>query len=167
MEHYTLKEDEVVLYKGDITLLDKKDKTQLILTNLNLVFITKTKKIFEDEIVNTESYPIENVKIYEGLPQVKTKANNVEIYFKTTEKEFIFESKHELHKFVGEINKLLTGKTTAERNAEKVKSAINLVNDTLGIDVVQTTGNVAKKGIVGGISDSINKIGKHFVKNKK
>ena len=168
MENYNLREDEVVLYKSDINLLDKKGKTTLlILTNINIVFITKTKKLLEEEIVNTEIFPVGDIKIYEGIPQVKSNANKVELYFKTTEKEFAFNSKSEVHKFQNTIIKLLTGKTTAERNAEKVKNAIGLVNDTLGVDIVKCTGEVAKNGIVGSITNSIDKFGKVLFKKKK
>ena len=39
MENYTLSEKEVVLYKGKISFEDKNENTELILTNINLVFI--------------------------------------------------------------------------------------------------------------------------------
>lgn len=51
MEYYNLAEDEVVLYKGDVRFCGKPSLSQLVLTNKNLVFITKTKKLFgESEI---------------------------------------------------------------------------------------------------------------------
>lgn len=167
MENYNLREDEVVLWKGNINLSDQKECSRLILTNLNLVFITKINNSETDEIINTEIYNIQEVKMYQGVPQVKTKASKVEIYLKSTEKEFTFDSKNELHKFVSEINKLLTGKTTAERNAEKIKNAIHLVNDTLGVDIVKGAGEVVKNGIVGSVSGSIGKIGTALITKKK
>lgn len=167
MENYKLREDEVLLYKGDIEMSDKKDNTQLLLTNINIVFITKTKKIFQEESVDVISFPIEDIKMYEGVPQVKTKSNNVEIYLKSGEKEFAFDSKNELHKFVSAINKLLTGKSGTERNAEKVKKAIDLVNDTLGIDVLKCSTNVTKNNLVGSIIGSIGKIGNALFNKKK
>lgn len=164
MENYKLKENEVVLYKGEITLADKKGNTQLILTNLNIVFITKNKKLFTEEEVNVDFYPVEEIKIYEGIPQIKTKGNIVELYLLSTEKEFTFISKIELHKFMSEAKKLLTGKTTAERNAEKVKNTIKLVDDTLGIDTVSAVGNTVKDGIVGKVGKGFKAIGKIFKK---
>jgi len=46
MENYDLEEDEVVLYKGNVALKNKKGETNLILTNVNFVFITKEKNCF-------------------------------------------------------------------------------------------------------------------------
>lgn len=134
---------------GGVTLNNKKGDTQLVLTNLNVIFITRYKKLFSQEEVDVQSYPIENIKIYKGIPQVKSNAKTVEIYLKETEIEFEFESKKELNKFMSEINKLITGKTAFERNAEKVKGAISVVNDTVGFDVVEETKDVVKNGVPG------------------
>ncbi len=164
MEHYNLREDEVVLYKGNVTMLDKQQPTQLLLTNLNFVFITKNA---DEESVETVIFPIEEVKIYEGIPQIKSKDSFVEIYFKTTEKEFAFESKSELHKFVSAATNLLTGKSGAERNAEKVKGAIGLVNDTLGVDIVKATGDVIKNGVGGAIDRLAGSLAKSLFGKKK
>ncbi|MBQ3494359.1 MAG: hypothetical protein IJA69_02985 [Clostridia bacterium] len=49
MENYNLRTDEVVLYKGNVILKNKKGTTELILTNINLVFINKYKKLFSKE----------------------------------------------------------------------------------------------------------------------
>ena len=48
MEHYDLEEDEVVLYKGKVSLQNQKGITELILTNINFVLITKQKKLFSN-----------------------------------------------------------------------------------------------------------------------
>ena len=157
IKNYILREDEVVLYKGDIMLVEQKDKAQLLLTNLNMVFITNTKKIIEEEKRTIEVYSVSDVKIYEGLPQVKAEGENVEIYLKNTEKEFSFVSRGECHKFISVITKLLTGKTGLERNAEKVKNTIDLVNETLEVDIVKATGNVVKS-----IMSPLEKFGKFF-----
>lgn len=159
MDNYKLQSNEVVLYKGDVVLLNENNTLKLILTNLNFVFIPQ-----HNENLPIEIYPIEDVKMYQGLPQIKTKANNVEIYFLTSEKEFSFNSKIELHKFTKEATKLLTGKTTAERNAEKVKNAIGLVDNTLGINTVSAVGSVIKDGVVGKVGKGINKVVGKFLK---
>ena len=49
MENYNLGPNEVVLYKGDVKLKDTSGSTELILTNINLVFINKIKKLFSKE----------------------------------------------------------------------------------------------------------------------
>ncbi len=160
MEYYNLAEDEVVLYKGDVRFCGKPNSSQLVLTNKNLVFITKTKKLFGESEAETTVYSLEDVKIYEGVPQVKTKSFDVEIYLKTTELEFAFDSKSELMKFQSAITKRLTGKTGFERGAEKVKDKIDVVNDTFGVDVVKSTEDVVKNGLIENITDIFGKVGK-------
>lgn len=108
--------------------------------------------------------------MYEGVPQVKAKSNDVEIYLKTKELEFGFQSKSEVYKFRSAIIKLLTGKTGFERGADKVKDKIDVVNDTFGVDVVKSTEDVVKNGIVesiGGLFEKVGKIGKAMFGKKK
>ena len=49
MEHYDLEENEVVFYKGQVSQRNKKGTTEVVLTNINLVFINKYKKLFSKE----------------------------------------------------------------------------------------------------------------------
>ena len=158
MEHYELKPTEVVLYKGKISYDEKNENTQLILTNINMVFITKQKPLFKDEIVDVEIIPVVDVKIYEGKPQIKTKGHLVEIYFVGKEKEFYFHSKQELHKFIDESIKLITGKTKAERFAGKIKDGINLTNNTLGVDIIDVTKNAVQNGTSKIINDTVDAV---------
>lgn len=170
MEYYSLKEDEVVLYKGDVYLKGKSKSTQLVLTNLNLVFITKNSPFLSDERIERQIYPVSDVKIYEGVPQVKVESTDVVVYLKTTEVEFEFQSKSELIKFRSAIVKLLTGKTGFERGADNVKNKIVVVNDTFGVDVVKTTQDAVKSGIlesIGGVFGKMGKIGKSILGKKK
>lgn len=166
MENYKLKPEEVVFYKGDVTLKGKKGRTELIFTNLNLVLINKYKKLFSKEEITISEYPVHEIKMYEGVPQIKAKGSLVEIYMKETEIEIEFESRMETHKFINATNKFLTGETTVQKGAKKVKDAIGIVDDTLGINTVQATGNVIKNGIVGNITGAIGKIGGIFKKKK-
>ena len=164
MEYYQLKSDEVVLFKGFITFANEQEKTNLILTNQNVVFITKFKDEFLNENAKVEYYAVEDVKMYEGKPQIKLNKNIVEIYFLTTEKEFQFEQKSDQHKFFDEAIKLLTGKTKVQRAAEKVKNAISIVDDTLGIDSVHVVGDAIKDGVVGKVTKGLGSISKIFKK---
>ena len=177
MKDYQLKEDEVVLFKGDIELQGVKGKTELIFTNHNFVFINKQKKLLGEEDVEVEIYPVTDVKIYEKKPQIKVKELNVEIYFLRDEKTCIFSSEEDVNEFMNEAQKLLTHKTIAEKGAQKVKDGINLVNETLNVDIVHSTGNlinnVATK-FVGGfankasdVAQGILKFGKGLFKKKK
>ena len=168
MENYKLRADEVVLYKGDVILKNKKGLTSLILTNLKIVLINKYKKPLSKEEISILEYPVNSIKIYENMPQITVNGNFVEIYLLETEIEFEFNSKIELHKFNNAAKKLLTGQTSTERMCNNIKDSIGLIDDTLGINTVQATGNLLKNGIVGNVTGVIGKIGKSlFNKNKK
>lgn len=158
MDNYSLQPNESVLYKGDVHLVNENGYTQLLLTNLNFVFITKTKKIFAKEQVEVEAYPIGDIKIYNEIPQIKQNDHSVEIYLTTTEKKLNFLSKHEAHKFVNATYELLTGKSMSVRGADKVKSAVNLVDNTLGINTVNAVKNVMEKGVTGTVLGALGKM---------
>lgn len=167
MENYKLRADEVVLYKGKVSLKGKKGSTELILTNINLVLINKYTPLFRKEEVTVLEHPVNTIKMYEGVPQVKTKDTTAEIYLLEKEIEVDFNSRMELHQFTNVVVKLLTGDDAVHRGAKKVKDSIALVDDTLGIDTVQTVGDVLKEGIVGSIAGALGKVGNLFNKNKK
>ena len=167
MQNYDLEENEVVLYKGQVSQKKQKGLTELLLTNINFVLINKQKKLFSKEIVNVETYPIIELKYYNGVPQVIKKGNLIELYFLNEEIEFNFDSRNEARKFVNTTLNLLTNKTTFERTAEKVKETISVVDNTLGIDSVQLTENALKDGLLGKTTKVINKgvkIFKNFIK---
>lgn len=124
MKNYNLEEDEVVLYKGIITKSEK--NYDLILTNNNIVFASENAP---------EIYPTKDVKIYKGEPQVKTKGNRVEIYLKSGEQEFTFQSKLEPYKFLTIIKKLLTGKSAYERSLIGIRNVINITKENLGEEI--------------------------------
>lgn len=160
MENYKLREDEVVLFKKNVIVKDKKGTSELILTNLNVIAIIKNNEELPKEEVTVLVYPIQSIKMYEGKPQVKPNGKLVEIYLLETELEVEFFSKSDLHNFVNATNKLLTGKTIIQRGADKIKETIDVVDETFGINTVQATGNVLKNGITGNISNAFGKIGK-------
>lgn len=169
MEHYKLKSDEVVLYEGQVDLKDRKGSTKLVLTNLNVVFINKYKRLFAQEEITVLEYPINEIKVYKDIPQVKIKENSAQIYFFEGEELIYFYSKKELHKFCNQVYELITGQTVAQKNAQKVKETINLVDDTLGINTVETAGKVIKNGVVGNVGSILGKVGKSLlgIKDKK
>lgn len=158
MKNYELSSDEVVLYKGDVKAVDGKDEIQLILTNLNIVFITTHKKIFGKEEIVVDDYPVDEIKIYNGVPQLKPNGNIVEIYLLNDDKEVVFSTKREIRKFIDEATNLLTHKTKIERCAEKVKKTIDLVNDTFDTDIVGAVKTAVKDGVVGNAKKVVNTV---------
>ena len=170
MKNYELCSDEVVLYKGDVKAVDSKDEMQLILTNLNIVFITTHKKMFGKEEVVVDDYPVEEIKIYNGVPQLKPNGNIVEIYLLNDDKEVVFPTKSEIRKFINEATNLLTNKTRMERCVEKVKKTIELVKDTIGEENINAVKKVTKDGKIVATAKVIGKgasvIGGLFKKKK-
>lgn len=144
MEYYDLAEDEFVLYKGFVWLRNKKDITEIILTNINFVLITKIKKLFGKEDVIVDVYPTEKIKYYKGEPQVIKNGKIVALYFLHDETEFMFESRNECGKFMNSALKLLTDKNKFERGVDKTKAAIKCVDNSLGVDSVEIVKTGAK-----------------------
>lgn len=167
MDNYNLQPNEVIVFKGNCQLSKTDEKIlnsmidnssiDLILTNLNLVFINKSKKMFSKEKIDVEIYPTSEIKIYNDAPQINQKNNIVEIFFSDSEKSIVFTTSHEARKFVGKALELLTGKNLSNRVSDKIKGSINLVDDTLGIKTVDTVKNVVENGVVGSIFGSLGK----------
>ena len=163
---YNLGANEVVLYKGEITMLGKQQTVKLVLTNENIVFGGVNQDNHNEEV-----YSINSIKMYKGVPQIIIKGHNVELYLTTKVIEFSFIKKSELLKFRNAAIELLTGKTKVERGAEKVKGAIHLIDDTLNIDIVKATGNLISTNVsslvekvgdatckaIEGVGDTVNK----------
>lgn len=155
--NYKLRTDEVVLFKEEI-LLNNQTEAKILLTNLNIVFVNNN-----DEI---NVYPVEDIKVYQNLPQLKAKGKDIEIYFLNEIIEFSCKSKLQTNKFIEEVRKLVTGKSKFQRKTEKFKENIDIVNNTLGIDCVSLAENLIVNGIThtSGISKGIKKISSKITK---
>lgn len=149
MTNYTLQPNETVLYQGNVALENRNATVEMMLTNLNLVFVITTRKFLSKSQIEVETYSVEEIKIYNNTPQIKQKNARVEIYLSCGEVVVHFASMFEASKFVNAALRLLTGKTMAERGADKFKGAVGLVDDTLGINTVGTVKNVLENGITG------------------
>ena len=154
MENYQLKNDEVVLFRGNIKLLQgaKKSKgkveTELLLTNENFVFINKTKKLFQKEEVETLIVPIKNMKVYKDLPYLVRKGELIEIYTLDGEYFLTFENKKQAKEFFNKTMRVASGYSKFVRGIKKATKEIKETNDALGIDVVDST-----KKAVGFVAD--------------
>jgi hypothetical protein len=168
MENYTMQPNEVVLCKGDASVgtpsVSERAHIQLMpgikevmLTNVNIVIISKTKKLFKPEEVSVTTYPVSDIKVYDEKPQVKVKGNTVEVYMTNDEISLQFMSLLLARKFASEVYTLLTGKSASERGANMFKGAIDLVDNTLGIDSVNTIKGVVENGVVGSVVSGIGK----------
>ena len=149
MTNYALQPNEIILYQGNVSIEKRNGTVEMILTNLNLVLIITVRKFLAKAQVDVETYPIQEIKIYNNEPQIKQKNARVEIFLTSGEIAANFDSMFEAGKFVNSALRLLTGKTMAERSADKFKGAVGLVDDTLGINTVGTVKNVLENGIAG------------------
>ncbi len=150
MKKYNLQPNESIIIKSEKVLhgvVMAKFTDELILTNLNLVFVSKG--VFGNT-KNIQIYPVRDIKVFDNQAQVKLgKHRNswpqVEVYFLRGQEAFAFEKKKEAIKWIDSINKLLTGSSAKiEQNklmsipgtefiAETLKGTIDTFKGTLGI----------------------------------
>ena len=97
------------------------------------------------------------MKFYNDAAQIKQKGSSVEV--QTTEKNITFEFSGmiEARKFTGKLVDASTGTTLAKRSSDKIKNAIDMVDDTLGLDTRGTVKGLLENGIKG---TNINGLGK-------
>lgn len=122
-----------------------------------MLFLLKSKKILSKEESSNTIVPIDTIKIYDGKPQIKQKGTHFELYFSNKEYSFSLPSKLEAVKFHNKIMELVTGKSMSVRNSEKFKSAVDLVDNTLGIDTLGTVTGVLQNGVKGVLFGGISK----------
>lgn len=148
MKEYTLQPNEVVLYDiKNVTVKEQKGSTSLTLTNLNFIFETTVKKLFNKNYTTTECFSVDTVKIYNDTPQVKQNASSVQIYFIGAERSITFPTKSEAHKFTSKALELLTGKNAFFRGIEKAKKTVAAVDESLGIDTLGIASAVVKTAV--------------------
>lgn len=145
---YKLEPDEVALFESDVSLKENKDKNVILITNHNIVIETTKKKMFKKPEFSLQVYPTSDIKLYNDQPQIKQKSNDVFVSLINKELQLTFESMFLARKFVTKAVESVTGKTVSARDAGKIKSAIGLVDDTLGIDTIGTISGVMENGVV-------------------
>lgn len=157
MANYELQSDEVVLYEGVVTSKAYKGNLQLTLTSKKIV-LEKEKGLIKKERELIDVIALENIKFYNETAQIKQKGAEVEV--QTVEKNitFVFATGMlEARKFSGKIVDAVTGTTLAKRSSDKIKSAFNMVDETLGLDTRGTIKGVLENGVKGTILNGIGK----------
>lgn len=152
----TLLEDEVVLYKGTATSNEYKGNLNITSTSYRII-VEKEKGIFKKEIELLDTISLETVKAYNDVAQIKQKGSSVEIQTKEKNITFVFSGIFEARKFAGKAIDATTGTTLAKRSSEKVKSAFNMIDDTLGLDTRGAIKSVLEQGVKGTIVNGIKK----------
>lgn len=84
---------------------------ELLLTNLNIVFLDKG---MFGKVKNIQVFPLNHIKVFNGQAQVLLGRRNglyvqIDIYFLNGQESFGFERKKEALKWIANINKLVTG----------------------------------------------------------
>jgi hypothetical protein len=156
METIALLEDEVVLYNGEATSNEYKGNLKITLTSHQIV-VEKEKGLFKKEIELLDTIALEDIKTYNHVVQIKQKGASAEIQTKTKNITFNFSGLIEARKFVGKAIDASTGTTLAKRSSDKVKSALDLTDDTLGLDTRGTIKSVLEQGIKGTLINGIKK----------
>ena len=157
MANYELQSDEVVMYEGVVTSKAYKGNLQLTLTSKKIV-LEKEKGLIKKERELIDVIALENIKFYNETAQIKQKGAEVEV--QTVEKNitFVFATGMlEARKFSGKIVDAVTGTTLAKRSSDKIKSAFNMVDETLGLDTRGTIKGVLENGVKGTILNGIGK----------
>lgn len=160
MENYELALDEVILHEDTVTYSDFKGSLQLTLTSQKIIF-EKEKGILKKEKELIDIINLKDIKIYNDKVQIEQKGVTVSIQTINKNIKISFYDIFKANKFTTKIINTLTETTSAERGTEKIKGAINTVDDVLGIDVKDTLKGVIDNGIAGTLLKGIKK------KNKK
>ncbi len=156
MTNYELMADEVILYEGVVTSKNYKGTLQLTLTSQKMIF-EKEKGLFKKERLLIDILPLETVKLFNDVAQVKQKGDAVEIQTVSKNIVIIFSGILDARKFTSKIINAVTGTTLARRSSNKIKAAFNMVDDTLGLDTRGAIKGFLENGVKGTIIDGINK----------
>jgi len=147
VEHYALAPDEVLLFRGKVTLSSEAAETGLILTNLHLVLIP-------DGGACAAKHPVGDIKVYKDVPQIIAKNRHVEIFLTTGEISVEFKNRLDTARFVDAAMELLTGKTKLARGAGKVRKALDDVNEAFGVNVLEEAKNFSVDTITRVVSNT-------------
>jgi hypothetical protein len=160
-KNYDMQPNEVVILKKDRIrhggfMASYTD--ELILTNLNLVLISKGAF---GNIKNVQKFPLHQIKIFDGKAQAVLSEPNygmpqLDVYFLNGQESFCFGSfsQKDVIQFVNNINKLLTGNENevasktipgTEYIAEAIKGTVDVFKDALGIHPKTPTSQAPEK----------------------
>jgi hypothetical protein len=152
MKTYQLAPDEVIRHQSQVTLQTEKGEmtAEMILTNLNFIFITPKKKfLWFKQKYRYDVFAKEVVKTFKEVPDITQTDATVKICFTTEDRIVVFGDKKEARTFVINAWEIITGKTAFERHLDKLKKALDYVDDTLGFDIR----DVIKEALTSGVKE--------------
>ena len=154
--NYEIEKDEVILYEGKVGFQKMGASTNFILTSKKMVF-EKEKGLFKKEKEVLDVIELNKIKIFNSVPQIKQKMTELEIQTEEKKLSLYFNGMIEAKKVMTKIIDATTNTTVLKRGSEKVKGAIDLVDDTLGLDTRGVVRGVVENGIKGTILNGIKK----------
>ena len=156
MSNFELSESEVILYEGGASSKGYKGTLRITLTSEKIV-VEQEKGLFKKTYELLDTIELADVKFYNDVAQIKQHMNDVEIQAKAGVIKFTFPGPFEARKFAGKAIDATTNTTLAKRVSEKTKGAIDMVDDTLGVDTRGTLKGVLEQGIKGVLFNGIGK----------
>lgn len=167
MKNSKIDADEVILFEDDITNSDL-NEFHLILTSQKIIFEQK-KGIIKQKNKIVDIIKLNEIKVYQDKIQVHQKGTTVNIQTIKNNINLSFCNILKANKFVTKIVDAISGTTITERGINKIKGAINTIDDILEIDTRGTIKGVVENGIVGTILNgtSTKNVFKKKLKNTK
>lgn len=148
MSRYDLQSTEVIILEDEVNINDV-ENGRLILTNINVVF--------ESENDSLEVCALGKIKYYNDKPYIVHKKERVTLFFEDTVVVLTFPSALRAMLFKEKLKELIMGQNIVLRSAGKVKQAIDVVDDTLGIDSVGTITGVIENSTGGKMFKKLDK----------
>ena len=139
------------------------NEVHLILTSKKIIF-EKEIGMIKKKIKPIDIIKLDEIKIYHNKIQVHQKGLIVNIQTIKKNIDLSFGNILKANKFVTKIVDAISGTTITERGINKIKGAINTIDDILEIDTRGTIKGVVENGIVGTILNGANT--KNILKKK-
>ncbi len=159
MDNYEIVNDEVILLEDVVYYNNVKDKLDLILTSKKMILEkskAKQKRVKELVLVII----LKDIKIYNKKIQVTQKGNVVFIQTINENIKLSFDGIDGIlkaNKFVTKAIDAVTDTTVVERSTNKIKGAIDTVDDILGIDTRGTLRGTLENGVASTLLKGIKK----------
>ena len=170
MKNYQLTPNGVVLIQTPVILKTEKGDLlgEVILTDLNFIFSSPRKKFLWIERANRRvAFAKETVKMYQDAPRIKQTGTSVSIQFTTEDRVIEFETKKDARVFVIKAWEVITGKTLLERYADKLKDALDFVDEKFDINIIALIKESVTLGLSNAITGKVESKAKKWFSRKK
>ncbi|MEE3343095.1 MAG: hypothetical protein VZS44_03295 [Bacilli bacterium] len=154
--NYTLDNDEVILFEGEIGYNRNVVNDYLTLTNKKMVF-EKKKGIFKSKKELIDIIALNDIKIHNNEVQCSSKGFDVDIQTIRKNIKLTFNGLINPKKICNIIKNELTGTNALSRGSDKVNNALNTVDETLGVDSRGVVKGFLENGIKGTLINGIKK----------